>query len=124
MDLDSLLMSVKDLSHRDMRKLITAYIKEHPDLKDKRFAKLIVKDTEEENKKIVRPTCPKCGSLIIVKDGKRSNGMQRLKCTDCHHRFSYLSNTIFENSRYSWDFFVDLIYLMSMIRRLVIWSRS
>lgn len=56
--------------------------------------------------------CPNCGSTIIVKAGEQENGIQRLKCTDCGHRFSYFTGTFLEKTKYSWDVWVEFIYQM------------
>lgn len=57
-------------------------------------------------------SCPKCGSTLIVSNGRRENGVQRLMCSDCHHSFTYFTGTILEKTKYSWNAWIEIVYLM------------
>lgn len=43
--------------------------------------------------------CPRCGSGVIARDGKGSNGIQRFVCRGCGRRFSPLTDTIFDSKK-------------------------
>ena len=51
----------------------------------------------------VNYTCPKCKSSIIVKNGKKPNGIQEYKYKDCGTKFTKFTNTILEKTRWHWD---------------------
>lgn len=53
--------------------------------------------------------CPKCKSSIIVKNGKRPNGIQEYKCKDCKTKFTKFTNTILEKTRWHWDIWVKVL---------------
>ena len=60
----------------------------------------------------VNCTCPKCKSSIIVKNGKRPNGIQEYKCKDCgtkFTKFTKFTNTILEKTRWHWDIWVKVL---------------
>lgn len=43
--------------------------------------------------------CPFCGSVTIVKNGHRKDGIQRYLCKECNTRFTPLTNTIFDSRK-------------------------
>ena len=101
------------LSKRDMRKLITNYLKENGGQMDSRYERLVLTDLEYHLKELgVNDTCPKCGSKIIVHNGKRSNGIQRLRCSECGKSFTYFTGTILEKTKFHWDLWIEVIYQM------------
>lgn len=53
--------------------------------------------------------CPKCESSIIVKNGKRPNGIQEYKCKDCGTKFTKFTNTILEKTRWHWDIWIKVL---------------
>lgn len=109
---EELLEQVKGLSLKDMRKLNTAFNKEFKKDLDKRIQKLVM--TDLQNRLIdlnINQSCPKCGSVIIKKNGSRGD-IQRLICKDCGHSFTYFTDTFLEKTKYHWDFWIELIYLM------------
>lgn len=95
---DDVLNIVPSLSTRQIQQLITQM--QHSNLTDKQkknLTKIISNDLDTHAEKLgLGKICPKCGSVIIKKDGRQANGLQRLKCNDCGHRFSYFSNTILD----------------------------
>lgn len=41
-----------------------------------------------ENKRFAKTrACPYCGSISVVRNGKRADGTQRYMCKDCHKSF-------------------------------------
>ena len=102
---DDVLNIVPSLSTRQIQQLITQM--QHSNLTDKQkknLTKIISNDLDTHAEKLgLGKICPKCGSVIIKKDGRQANGLQRLKCNDCGHRFSYFSNTILDKTHFSWD---------------------
>lgn len=55
-------------------------------------------------------TCPKCGTMRIMKNGHYKNGRQRWICSECHSTFASTKNTILENTKLS-----PVIWLKYMI---------
>lgn len=111
---DDVLNIVPSLSTRQIQQLITQM--QHSNLTDKQkknLTKIISNDLDTHAEKLgLGKICPKCGSVIIKKDGRQANGLQRLKCNDCGHRFSYFSNTILDKTHFSWEMWTEFIYLM------------
>lgn len=57
----------------------------------------------------VNKACRKCGSITIVKDGRRSDGVQKYLCKDCNSRFTLFSGTILEKTKWHWDAWVKTL---------------
>lgn len=55
--------------------------------------------------------CPYCSSLLTVKNGHDSKGVQRYKCNDCHRRFC--ERGIFARHRFSKGIIMNSIFLRS-----------
>lgn len=54
--------------------------------------------------------CPVCGNKHIVKNGKRSDGVQKYKCKEGHHHFVMTTNSILFGTRKdlsTWIKFID-----------------
>lgn len=108
----NILDSLDGLSKRELQQVITKAIKAKG-FQDKSVTRAINKELEEQLKELkINDSCPNCGSKIIVSNGRRENGIQRLKCTDCGKQFTYFTGTILEKTKYSWDMWVEFIYLM------------
>ncbi len=43
--------------------------------------------------------CPHCGSVAVIRNGKRADGTQQFKCKDCGKRFVITTNTIAQGTR-------------------------
>lgn len=56
--------------------------------------------------------CPACNSSIVIKDGKDRNKNQRYKCKICKKRYVSTSNTIFMNSKVSFQEWKSLFECM------------
>lgn len=54
----------------------------------------------------ITKACRKCGSITVVKDGKRADGVQKYLCKDCSTRFTLFSGTILEKTNWHWDAWV------------------
>lgn len=109
---DELLESIEKMTKRQRQQLMTKIIKENG-YADNRTKKFINYDLQKHMRKEgFSKVCPNCGSTIIAKAGEQENGIQRLKCTDCGHRFSYFTGTFLEKTKYSWDVWVEFIYQM------------
>lgn len=111
---DDVLNIVPSLSTRQIQQLITQM--QHASLTDnqkKNLTKLISHDLDSHAEKIgLGKFCPKCGSVIIRKNGKTVKGVQKLQCVDCGYTFNYFNNTIMEKTQFSWDMWIEFIYLM------------
>ena len=111
---EEILAAVQNLTPSEMRKVNTAYIADKDKQLDKRINKLVTIDLQNRIIDILgkEKRCPECSSNIIVNFGKRSNGVQRLKCKDCGHTFTYFTGTILEKTKFHWDFWIDMIHMM------------
>lgn len=110
---DELVKNTNQLSKQDMKKLITAYIKENGGKMDARFEKIVLTDLDEHLKELnINDECPYCHSKLIVANGKRPNGIQRLKCCDCGKSFTHFTGTFLEKTKFSWDIWIEVIYQM------------
>ncbi len=54
----------------------------------------------------------KCGSVAVVKNGKRKDGTQKYVCKDCHHNFTAASGTIISGSKKSLETWIKYIECM------------
>lgn len=110
---EDLLKGTSKLSKQDMRKLITNYLKENGGEMDSRFEKVVLTDLEQHLKDLhINDSCPYCHSKIIVANGRRENGVQRLKCCDCGKSFTHFTGTILEKTKFSWDIWIEVVYQM------------
>lgn len=56
--------------------------------------------------------CPFCESNNIVKNGHSKNGKQRYKCKDCLHRFCDTTNTMSNNSKLTYELWLEFFKCM------------
>jgi transposase-like protein len=61
------------------------------------------------NEHEINHACYKCGSINVVKKGKRPDGVQRYICKDCSTNFTLFSGTILEKTRWHWDVWVKVL---------------
>jgi len=66
-----------------------------------------------------KPTCPKCGhnKRIWSIEGVKTFSGNRYKCSNCSHKFSTTSGTIFENTKISLRFWYGAIYICSINKK-------
>ena len=58
----------------------------------------------------ISTSCPKCGKSERVKIGQYSSGTQAYKCKGCKKKYSIATNTIFEDTDYSWSEMIDIVF--------------
>ena len=116
---EDLIKQVENLSLSEMRKLNTSFIKKHNENNkhkrkiDNRIQSLVMSDLQQHVIDLkINDKCPKCGSRIIVKNGKRNNGVVRLKCQECNHQFTPFTGTFLDKTRYSWDVWIEIVFHM------------
>jgi transposase-like protein len=56
----------------------------------------------------INKQCPKCGTLNIVKNGKKKY-IQTYKCKECSTKFTLFTNTILEKTRWHWDIWIKVL---------------
>lgn len=56
--------------------------------------------------------CVKCGSISVVKNGKRKDGTQKYVCKDCRHNFTAASGTIISGSKKRLETWIKYIECM------------
>lgn len=60
----------------------------------------------------INDCCPFCGSINVRKNGKRNSGLQRYKCNDCEKRFTRLTNTILDKTRWHYQLWIEMVYMI------------
>lgn len=112
--LEEILNVLPSLTNRQTQQIITTMQRMSlTDAQQKNLTKIVSHNLDAHAEKLkLGKSCPVCGSMIIKKNGKNSSGMQRLQCKDCGHRFTYFSGTVLENTHYSWDLWIEFIYMM------------
>lgn len=68
----------------------------------------IVKHRKNTNSKFVDKEknnieCPRCHSLVIVKNGHDKNKVQTYKCNDCNKKFNSCTNTLVAHTKLTYD---------------------
>lgn len=56
--------------------------------------------------------CVECGSINIIKNGKRKDGVQKYVCKDCHRNFTATSDTVISGSKKTLDTWIKYIECM------------
>lgn len=69
------------------------YENRHPEIEDS--GEIVVLNSYKPSQ------CPYCNSKIFIKDGKKSNGLQKYRCKNylCKRNFLITTNTIFDNHK-------------------------
>lgn len=112
---DEIMDSLEKMNDRQLQQVITKGIKEKKftGIYKTKLARVNNINLEEHMKNAgMGHICPRCGSTLIVSTGRRENGVQRLKCQSCGHRFTYFTDTILEKTKYTWDGWIEVVYLM------------
>ena len=67
-------------------------------------------------------TCPRCGSLDVVRYGKDKNGRQRFKCRGCFRTFNILTGTPMARARKPgmWGRYLDCMTGFMSVRKIVL----
>ncbi len=59
----------------------------------------------------INTTCPHCGSENYIRNGSNGN-IKRFKCKDCDKSFTLFSGTILEKTKYHWDIWVEVVWMV------------
>ena len=86
--------------------------KDKEDIKNSIETELLNLKMEEMKKNISCPHCNNDDSSTIISSGLNNKGFRRYKCQKCNKKFTIFTNTIFDNSRYTPEVWIDLIYYM------------
>ncbi|MDO4640055.1 MAG: DNA-binding protein [Leptotrichia hongkongensis] len=98
------------LSYNDFKNIVEQYSEKNNVNFDSQMETLVTNSLEIKLHNLkVNCTCPKCKSSIIVKNGKRPNGIQEYKCKDCGTKFTKFTNTILEKTRWHWDIWIKVL---------------
>lgn len=67
-------------------------------------------------------TCPRCGSLDVVRYGKDKNARQRFKCRDCRRTYNILTGTAMARARKPgiWGRYLDCMTDFMSVRKIVL----
>ena len=110
---EELQSQILSLPYDKFRTLMSSYAKTTgTDVKEIE-ERLIIDDFQKRLETLhINDTCPFCSSHIVNKNGKRSNGLQRYKCCECGRRFTRLSNTILEKTRWHYEIWVEVVRMI------------
>lgn len=101
---------LNNLSYTEFKGLVEEYSDHTKSNFDKEMRKLITLNHQLRLEKLgINSVCPVCNSANVVKNGKRSTGVQKYKCKDCDHEYSLFSGTILEKTRWHWDIWIKVL---------------
>ena len=98
------------LPYAQFKALVEGYVAHTETNFDDEMNRLVTVNLQSRLEKLgVNSTCPKCNSSIVIKNGKRSNGIQRYQCSECKNRFTLFTDTILEKTRWHWDVWIKVL---------------
>lgn len=98
------------LSYNDFKHIVNEYSTKNNVSFNTQIELMLTNSLESKlNELNVNRQCPKCESSIIIKNGKRPNGIQEYKCKDCGTKFTKFTNTILEKTRWHQDIWVKVL---------------
>ena len=110
-NVEEILTALETSTGREKQRILTKLSKLMDS--DSRVQKVFSNDMDSHLTDCMKPiTCPKCGSIVVVKNGFRSNGHQEYKCQDCGSKFTLAKGTLLEKTKMPWGVWVEVIYQM------------
>lgn len=106
MDKKDFLQYLHSLTPSEFENVIQEYNKQHNTQFNLQPTDTVVGKLETLKEKT---KCPYCDSSIIVRRGKDKH--QRFRCEDCKRSFSAITNTLIDNSTFTWEQWVKLLHL-------------
>ena len=101
---------LNSLPYAQFKSLVENYTKNTGNKFDNEMKLLVTLDLQSRLEKLgVNSGCTKCGSSVIVKNGKRANGIREYKCTACGTKFTLFSGSILEKTRWHWDVWIKVL---------------
>ena len=101
---------LKTLPFAQFKSLVEEYSAHTSNTFENEMKRLVTVNLESRLEKLgVNAVCPKCESPIVVKNGKRPNGIQDYKCTSCGSKFTLFTGTILEKTRWHWDIWIKVL---------------
>ena len=98
------------LPYAQFKALVEGYVAHTETNFDDEMKRLVTVNLQSRLEKLgVNSICPKCGSSVIVKNGKRANGIREYKCTACNGKFTLFTGTILEKTRWHWDVWIKVL---------------
>ncbi len=98
------------LPYPEFKALVEGYSKHTKKSLDREMQRLITLNHQGHLEKLgINSICPKCNSPNVVKNGRRSTGIQKYKCKECNHEYSLFSGTILEKTRWHWDIWIKVL---------------
>lgn len=98
------------LSYNDFKTIVDEYSNKNNVSFDTQMEMMVTNSLESKlNDLNINCSCPNCQSTIIVKNGKRKNGIQEYKCKECNKKFSRFTDTILEKTRWHWEIWLKVL---------------
>ena len=98
------------LSYNDFKTIVDEYSNKNNVSFDTQMEMMVTNSLESKlNDLNINCSCPNCQSTIIVKNGKRKNGIQEYKCKECNKKFTRFTDTILEKTRWHWEIWLKVL---------------
>ena len=98
------------LSYNDFKAIVNEYSNKNNVSFDTQMEIMVTNSLENKlNNLNINFNCPNCNSSLIVKNGKRKNGIQEYKCKECNKKFTRFTDTILEKTRWHWDIWLKVL---------------
>lgn len=108
--LDNVMNFIKALPFSEFKEIVKSYSEHTKTSFDEELNLITTLNLQDRLKELgVNRSCPKCNSMIVVKNGKRSNGIQEFKCRECNTKFTLFTGTILEKTRWHWDIWIKVL---------------
>ncbi len=109
-DFEKLQSKMSELTPAQFKELVDAYAKAKGGDSRREWDKSIYTISEKHLASIgVNRSCPYCGSVAVVHNGKTNAGIQKFRCQDCSKGFNRFTGTLLERSHFPWEVWVEVL---------------
>ena len=106
---EELLKIIDSLPYNKFKELVDHYAVANNANFEKEMDFMVTASLQDKLIKLgINSACPHCGSVKVVKSGKRKH-IQIYLCKDCNKKFTPFTNTILEKTRWHWDIWIKVL---------------